>query len=365
MSRFALFLRKRRLPPRLLVAGVLGAFLVLGLCGYLGYVIVTGGARIDSAGPVEPAPSQQEEPSATSTTLVARHLDGVLVPSGQEGLRPWAFMIDHQVDARPTAGLSQASLVIEAPVEGGITRLLAFFDPAESVSSIGAVRSARPYYVDWAGAWKAVYAHAGGSPEALEMLARTPSTTIRNVDELAVGTRGFLRDPKRIAPHQVMTSSQRFSNYLGESVSSTASFQGWRYRAASATTTTPAIPSVRVPYGGSYTVRWTYDVDEQAYKRVQAGKATSNEAIFAKNVVVLKTDASVLDNVGRLRLRTTGSGEAMLYHEGQKYAMRWRRSPGETIRFVTMDGNDVELIPGSTWIQVVTDDRIFAGLDAS
>ena len=363
MSRFVLFSRKR-LSPRLIAVGVLGAFVMLGVCGYLGYVIVTGGARVDSGAVVDGSPTDVVPESDGEVRLVARGLDGVLVPEGQEALRPWAFMIDNQVDARPAAGLDQAPLVIEAPVEGGITRLLAFFDPAQEVASIGAVRSSRPYFVEWAAGWRAVYAHAGGSPEALDLLAKTPSSTVRNVDELIVGSRGFTRDPKRVSPHQVMTSSEQFSGYLGASTSTQATFRGWRYREATSSTTVTT-PSVRIPYGGSYTVRWTYDAERQAYKRVQAGKALSQEEIFAKNVVVLKTDSSILDDKGRLRVRTTGSGEAALYHEGGKYLMRWRRSPGEIIRFVTIDGTDVELIPGSTWVQVVTDDRIFAGLDAS
>lgn len=363
MSRFVLFSRKR-LPPRLLVAGVLGAFALLGACGYLGYVIVTGGARVDGGIVVDGGLPEGMPEVRGESPLVARGLDGVLVLEGQEALRPWAFMIDNQVDARPAAGLSQAPLVIEAPVEGGITRLLAFFDPAQDIASIGAVRSSRPYFVDWAAGWRAVYAHAGGSPEALDLLAKTPSSTVRNVDELIVGSGGFVRDPKRLSPHQVMTSSERFSVYLGSATSSLATFRGWRYREATSSTTVTT-PSVRIPYGGSYTARWTYDQEAQGYVRTQAGKALSLEPIVVKNVVVLKTDGTILDDKGRLRIRTTGSGEAALYHEGGKYLMRWRRSPGESIRFVTIDGTDVELIPGSTWIQVVTDDRIFAGLDAS
>ncbi|MFH1713205.1 MAG: DUF3048 domain-containing protein, partial [Candidatus Jacksonbacteria bacterium] len=39
-----------------------------------------------------------------------------------------AIMIDNGIGAGKPYGLSQADLLIEAPVEGGITRFLAFFD---------------------------------------------------------------------------------------------------------------------------------------------------------------------------------------------------------------------------------------------
>ena len=356
-------LPRRPSPRSLWIAGaVVCVLLVLGV--WLMIYIITGKGR--APGSTDPAGNGTDTPAGTVTTsTAARTLDGVLVESSVRSLRPWAMMIDNQIDARPQEGLSSASVVMEAPVEGGITRLLAVFDPTTTSTGIGPVRSARPYFVDWAEGYKAVFAHVGGSPEALDRLARIPSSTVLNIDEM-VKPAGFLRTSSRPAPHHVLTSGERFRSSLGSVTTSTVAFRSWRYTSATApSSTTAEASSIRIPYGGSYSVRWTYDATLNAYRRSVAVKQNSKEPIFATNVVVIKTDASILDAAGRLKLRTTGSGEAIIYRDGKKFIGRWRRTPGEVIEFVGTDGVDLELRAGSTWIQVTTDDRIFAGLDAS
>jgi len=75
--------------------------------------------------------AEKQEAITQKEELLPRFLDGVLVKKGQETLRPIAVMIDNLSIARPQDGIGKASLVIEAPVEGGITRFLAFFSSSE------------------------------------------------------------------------------------------------------------------------------------------------------------------------------------------------------------------------------------------
>ncbi len=348
-----------------LIALAVGSFAVLAVAlGFIIHAILTGQTRQFSDGvtPTSTVPDVSGTNSSTAA-LVPRRLDGVMVSPSVAMLRPWAFTIDIQSDARPTEGLPDASVVIEAPVEGGITRLLALFDPMTTTTRIGAVRSARPYFVEWAGAWRAVFGHVGGSPEALERLARTPSSTVLDLNEMTRGANAFRRDPARVAPHQVFTTPERFSGFLGPVATSTVQIASWRYTSEPVPTSTAVGVSPRVPYGGSYSVRWVHEPARNAYRRVQAGKALSAQPIYATNVVVLKTDAAILDDVGRLQLRTTGGGEAVIYRDGKKIIGRWRRATGDQLSFVGTDGVDLTLRAGNTWIEVTTDDRVFAGLD--
>ncbi len=348
---------------RLILLGV-GGVLVAGVLGVLIHAILTGRTREFSAG--DTATSTVPDvagPSTSTVELVPRRLDGVPVAPSAAALRPWGFMVDIQSDARPAEGLADASVVIEAPVEGGITRLLALFDPMTTTTRIGAVRSARPYFVDWAGAWRAVFAHVGGSPEALDRLARTPSSTVHDVNEMTRAANAFRRDPARVAPHQVFTTPERFGGFLGAVATSTVAFSPWRYTDDAIPTSTVAAVAPRIPYGGSYTVRWAYEPDRNAYRRIQSGRALSSQPIYATNVVVIKTDSEVLDDAGRLRVRTTGGGEAVVYRDGKKLVGRWRRATGDAMAFTGTDGVDLNLRAGNTWIEVTTDDRVFAGLD--
>jgi len=85
--------------------------------------------------------------------------------------------------------------------------------------------------------------------------------------------------------------------------------------------------------------------------------------VEAENVAVIKTDAKILDDVGRLKLRTTGSGDALVYRDGRKFTLRWSRGIGETMKFNGTDGADFIFDRGRIWIEVTTNDLMFAGLE--
>ena len=116
-------------------------------------------------------PSRHPRPAATPV-LVPAPLTGLLVgprggrapPDRGDGRRPRA-------DARPQSGFNSASIVWQAPAEGGIPRYMMIFQD-QVPNGVGPVRSSREYYIEWAAEWRAMYVHAGGSPQALETLAR-------------------------------------------------------------------------------------------------------------------------------------------------------------------------------------------------
>ncbi len=327
------------------------------------YFIISGLSRRQTSDPFVPT-----TPSVTTTTngQVVRRLDGVLVSPGWEAKRPISVMIDNQLDAQPWSGVDRASLVIESPVEGGITRLMTFFDPAIPTStSIGPVRSARPYFVDWAKAWEAGYAHVGGSPEALDKIKKL-GTTFFNLDEMANGST-FVRDRAKSAPHNVYSSIDLLTQAMERRYgTSTATFAMWRFEPlATSTEAVVSAASIRIPYGGSYSVTWKFDPQLGQYRRFKGAavqKTREGQELLASNVAVIKTDAQVLDDKGRLSIRTVGSGDAVLYRAGKRYVARWSRAQNESIRFEGADGTEYPMTVGPTWIEVTTDDRIFGGL---
>lgn len=338
----------------------IGTVLIVGLCLLILGFILSGATQ--RAEPKQPVP----EPQATTSTepLSARRIDGVLVPVSVASLAPRAVMIENHPDARPVSGLSKASVVIEAPVEGGITRALAFFAASTTLDQVGPVRSARPYFVDWADAWNAPYFHVGGSPEALEKISATEGFV--DVNEFAYGNY-FWRDTSRFAPHNVYTKQSLMDAAVEKkkATSSTAPL-AWRFQDAASSTQRGDVGEVRIPYGGVFNVRWSYDKERGVYTRYLAGTAQKDRdgsAVEAENVIVIKTDQQILDSYGRLRVRTTGNGEAVAYRDGKRFVLRWRRSAGEPIRFESTDGTEFLFTRGRTWIQVTTSDTIFGGLE--
>ncbi len=289
--------------------------------------------------------------------LADRALDGVRVKPEDARLLPFAVMIESHPDARPLSGLSKASVVFAAPVEGGITRYMAVFDASSTADKIGPVRSARPYYIEWARALNAVYAHVGGSPEAMNRLAGL--LDFRNLDEISNG-KYFWRDSKRQAPHNAFTSSNLLLAAARDKKWKAGAFTPWLFDDVASGTTPGDQRDIRIPYGGSYDVRWSYDPQTDMYDRWLAGKAhrdADGSAVRARNVLVLQTEDKVLDEEGRLYVRTAGEGKAWLFRNGYRDDIKWTRQANEFIKLMTGDGRPVVLGRGVTWVEVITDEK--------
>ena len=121
---------------------------------------------------------------------------------------PIAVMIDDLGPARPQSGFTSASIVWQAPAEGGIPRYMLMF--ADQVpGNVGPVRSSRYYFIAWAAEWKAAYAHAGGSPQALTTLRlQGQGQLVYNVDQFRFGPPYFVRVTNRFAPHNLYTTGK-------------------------------------------------------------------------------------------------------------------------------------------------------------
>lgn len=363
---FTTYLKQMKNEYRPLLPWMIGGGVIIVLCIVVFVLIISGKTRRTP----QAAAVIVESATTSQALLVPRYLDGVLDAPAAANVAPWAVMIDNQLDARPQSGLSAANVVIESPVEGGITRLMALFAPTSTLPEIGPVRSARPYFVEWANSWNASYFHVGGSPEALDLI-KTLGTRFKGLSEIANGW-AFWRSSARSAPHDVMTNGERMQMLIDRKgfASSTMPI-AWHFLegANSATTSTVRQGDVTravIAYGGSYSVTWRFEKERNIYTRYVSGRAVKDalgSVIEADNIIVIKTDAQVLDEKGRLRLRTTGSGDAIAYRDGNKYSLRWRRSPGEIMRFEAEGGSEFLLRSGKTWVQVTTDDVSFAGLE--
>jgi hypothetical protein len=285
-----------------------------------------------------------------------RQLDGVCVESGQENLLPFTIMIDNNVGARPPLGLSQANLVYEAIAEGSITRFLAIYDSALEIDKIGPVRSARPYYVDWAEEFEGIYAHVGGSEAGL---AQLHSANVYNLDQF-YQDQYFWRDYRRIAPHNVFTSTKLLNQAIeNNSWDQTAEFDSWLYKdEQSLEEQENTAEIIKFDFGSpAHQVRWEYNEEDNAYQRFQANvkhQDLDGTQIMAKNIAVMYTKSIPIDDYGRRSTTTIGSGPAAVFLDGQVIKGAWKRPDRESrTRFYTDQGEEVTFNPGITWIEVV------------
>ncbi len=286
-------------------------------------------------------------------------LTGRLVDVAHKNQQVYGVMIDEHVDARPQSGIDQAFLVIEAPVEAGIPRLLAFFSEDQQVSKIGPIRSARPYFVDWALEFDALYVHVGGSNEALEKIAKGATFDLNQFWH----DPQFWRSTDRFAPHNVYSSTDLLGVYVkkkqGSGRTTDPLYGVWKFKTTEPKDVLPE--KIHLSYvSPEYDFSWAYSVEKKAYLRLfddQPVKTLEGNEIDAQNVVVLLTDVDVIDTVGRRQIRTVGQGTAYLFQDGKKTKVVWKKpTSSERLRFYDQNDVEVEMNPGKTWIEVIEDE---------
>ena len=312
-----------------------------------------------------PSPSNGEGQGEVSVDPTVRDvLTGLQASEAATTLpRVYAVMIDNAVDAWPPSGIDKAFLVIEAPVEAGIPRLEAFFSADATVEKIGPVRSARPYFVDWANEFDALYVHVGGSNDAL---AKILSTGAFDLNEFWNGD-FFWRAKDRFAPHNTYTSTELLAAAVEKAVAKDRApevlYGVWKFKGGAVKADQPVIASeakqsqVSVRFNSDlYVATWTHDPATNTYLRSQGGYKTvtaDGVRITANNVAVIVTDVSVLDAVGRRKVRTTGEGKAWLLQDGATIDATWKKpSASERLAFYDKDGNEIAMNAGNTWIEV-------------
>ncbi|MFH0804973.1 MAG: DUF3048 domain-containing protein, partial [Patescibacteria group bacterium] len=308
---------------------------------------------------------QVEAGTAASTdvgTSTYRLLDGVAVAADTASFWPYAVMVENLPTVRPQRGLGSASVVYETLAEGGSTRFMAVYDPGVAVPTILPVRSARPYYLEWASEYGALYAHAGGSPKALTVIRE--NSDINDANGLGSESRYFWRDRSLPAPHNFVTSSTSMTYALRDMqlLDRPAEFQPWLFK----DDTLPAergadgqVVEFNFSSGKSYLVEYRYDQQQNRYFRSNAGvphlDANSGSQITVTNVIVQLVDQPKLEaEKGRLDINVGGTGTAWVFRDGQTIQATWRKaSRTDRTRFYDQAGAEVQLGRGVTWVHVL------------
>jgi hypothetical protein len=298
--------------------------------------------------------------STSSTTVAAclgcvrRKIDGVYVNPEAANLPPVAIMIDNHPDARPQLGINKANLVYEAEVEGYYTRLMAIFANNQDITAIGPVRSARPYFVDWAQELNAVYGHCGGSPEALVDIEQK---NLVDFNEF-YNSQYFWRSKDKTAPHNIYTSSENIEKFLAKTNNGQTTYTSWQYKDDLPLNKASTSDSIKINYAGNdFKVSWNYDNENNNYIRYFKDSpelTADDEKILAKNIVIQYIHSIVVDNEGRLNMDDVGSGRATICMDGLCRSGSWSKTNYSSRTIFSYDsGVEVKFNAGTTWIEVM------------
>ena len=312
-----------------------------------------------------PPPPPEPEPEPYVPEGVNR-LTGLPMEPEYENLRPAAVMLNNLKAAQPQLGVSQADVIYEVPVEGGITRMLALYQTVEGIKTMGSVRSARPYFVELALGHDAIYIHAGGSQEAYSNLR---SWKVDHMDGVRGGSDAqiFWRDPERRKnngyEHSLITSGEKILEYLDQGKIPVEHSGDWNYLQAFTEDGTPeageTAEHIKVRFSAYKTGTFDYDAGTGKYLVGQYGKehvdGATGDQVSATNVLVLKTSVSVLDDVGRLRVKTTGEGEGLFFCGGKTVPIRWsRKDRNSAFAYTLEDGSSLALGQGNSYVCILS-----------
>lgn len=270
--------------------------------------------------------------------------------------RPFILSTDNDSGlARPQSGISKADIVYEFPVEGGSSRLEPIYY-SKVPDKIGPSRSARPYFIDMAREYKAVFVHHGWSPQARAYLQ---TNVIPYISAFTYGNI-FYRSSDRYAPHNSYTTGEDVWNLIRE--------KGWDekqdvrefqfFAEGEGPEGEPAV-SVDIDYRVNKN-HYDYNEKNGLYKKSVNGEIYTDKEngkqITARNILVQKVTSKVLDAKGRLKIDMTEGGKALLFTGGTVTEGSWSRKDLDSPTvFTDNEGKEMKLNVGVTWIQVVDD----------
>lgn len=307
----------------------------------------------------EPSAEETSEPEEDFTGKSISPLTGLYVPDAVAQTRPIAVMINNIYDAVPQAGIANADIVYECPVEGGITRLMGIFQDISNVEKIGSVRSCRLYYAHIALDYDAVYVHIGQSKYAVDFLE---SGLIDHLNAEYYDGVSY-RTSDRSAPHNAYVSGNGVLH--GEDICGYASAISGSgscplaFLPYNETRETEGAPAAYVEPGFSYNDPYfEYNETTGEYLRYQFGGPHTDEVtgtqLSCKNLIIQYVDAYYQDDEYTWDLDMTGSGSGKYMTDGRMIDITWNRSSVyDTTVFYDEDGNVLKLNPGRTWITVM------------
>jgi hypothetical protein len=289
-------------------------------------------------------------------------LSGRMVAPRDARQHPIAIMVDDAPAARPQSGFNAASVVWQAPAEGGVPRYMMVFQD-EMPADVGPVRSARAYFITWASEWKAVYGHVGGSPQAMATLrAKGNGQLVYNADEFRWGGIYYRRTRDRHSPHNVYSDAKSLRIMATRVGAENGPLKAaWRFAADAPIEIRPSGGIIRVVYPYNSIV-YRYDRISNTYLRGVTGEpeqvdAATGERVAPKNVVVMLVSFSPLNDGSRkhrLEAKVVGTGKAWIATNGRTVVGTWKKtSESGATRFYDGAGKPVTLTVGQTFIQVM------------
>lgn len=288
-------------------------------------------------------------------------LTGAPSPTGTVPARPaLAVKIGNYPDDRPSAGLNQADVVFEEPVEGAITRLVVVFQ-CQGPTLVGDVRSAREPDVGILSQLShPFFVHAGGIQPVINLLGAAPL-----IDEnLYSGGHGsaIIYRSGRYSPYSTFVNTASLWAFNPFDTAPPAPIFTYSNALPAGALALP-VASVHIPFSSTSDVTWRWSAATGRYLRFYSGapdRLIDGSQTASTNVVIMSvqtfTGPWLENDVGgyEVEVTATGSGPLLVMRNGVAISGTWSRSsPTQPAILTASNGQPITLQPGNTWEELV------------
>lgn len=312
------------------------------------------------------ADTQEKEKNTSHEGQTRSYLTGEWVDSDIAKTRAVAVMLNNIEQAVPQSGIENADVVYEAPVEGGITRLMGIFENYKNLEKIGSVRSCRTYYLYYMLEFDAMYVHCGQANYALDLLNQD---FVNNLSSLSSeGSTVFYKTTDRVAPHNTYTSGEGIlagADLMKYKTSYDDSYDGhYKFNTddeKQIELTNGQTANIVKP-GYLLNKPWfEYNSKDGLYYRYQYGDKQiddmTNNQLAYKNIIFQYSGVQSYYGTEYLDIDTTSGGDGVYFTNGKAINVTWKKdSEYGVTRYYNQDDEEITLNTGKTWVCIIDKD---------
>jgi len=162
-------------------------------------------------------------------------------------------------------------------------------------------------------------------------------------------------------PHDGFTSMDRLIN-SAEKIDYRLEneFEGYKHDYRSYDTSNLKAKSLFIDYPYPYNVKYRYQPETNSYLRFRTGTPEidklTNQQVETKNIVVMKAASRQIEGPYYNDVDVEGNGSCHVYQNGIVLTCTWEKDAQDLnskLFFYDQDGQEIEFIPGSIWINIV------------
>jgi hypothetical protein len=277
-------------------------------------------------------------------------LTGLKVSSGKTASLDHPVLVtkmDNTVASEPQVGLSKADMVVEELVEGGLTRLAAFYY-SDIPGNVGPVRSMRASDIDVVSPVHASMVTSGAAPRTIALIKGA------KIPFYGQSSPGMYRSTSRAAPYNLFVHLNEVAKAAKSKPATPPEYL--QFGTGSDLPKGRKITSIGAQFSGGHTTEWQFE--NGSYHNLNSN-APAGDQFPASTVLVLRVkegNAGYLDPAGNPVPKTilVGKGTAMVFHDGRMVRAEWHkgRRAASKITLTTKKGK-LSVPAGHTWVELV------------